>query len=153
MKSKKIEQYQCPVCNEIYETRKEAEKCAAPIKPKYKRGQWVILNQTVDMPNPAFDDWFGGEDPYDRIIRGTIAKITKVSNENGRYRRKKPHPDYVYHFSEAPFPLNTHAINERYLNVVQKSDLEELAKKQTDVSQQAKDLVSLIDQIKEDFES
>ncbi|MBW2964755.1 hypothetical protein KY363_04810 [Candidatus Woesearchaeota archaeon] len=46
--------------------------------PKYALGDWVVAVRGTCVGNPAFDDWYGGEEPYHTIRKGDMGRISAV---------------------------------------------------------------------------
>jgi hypothetical protein len=139
MKPSKVVQYGCPVCSELYSTIKEAESCAVPKEPEYKIGEWVVVEQELSFPNPAFDDYFGGEDPYDIVKKGSIGKISEVSDENEVYDSNKAHPQVVYRCDKGEI-IHILWIKEQYFDRVSTEDIERIKNRVSVTKTQLKQL-------------
>ena len=69
--------YKCP-CGTTYQSKEEAEQCITPRGSKFDIGKYVQVSCDLTFGNPAYDDGFGNEKPYDHIPKGTIGRIKAV---------------------------------------------------------------------------
>jgi len=119
--------YQCE-CGSKYTSKEEAEKCAAPIAPKFKVGDLVEVNQNLDLSLPTHDHGYGDESPGNLISKGSIARINGINETRDGYRKVNPrHPQqsFYYTFDNGDWPMRRHSLSEEYLTQASKEKVQD----------------------------
>lgn len=139
--------YQCSVCKHQYDTREKAEACANPRVPKFNIGDLVVVNESLIMAAPGGDEF---SRDYDHIPKGSIGKISGVSDENTAWSSfKKSHPKPVYYFKFSSCDcMRFYAIRERELRRATDEDVKKLQDKIKKKHTEVDELESILKEIK-----
>ncbi len=100
---------------------------------------------TTIIPIPWGDEF---SRDYDYIEEGTIARISKIYDENSVWNLNYAHPEPVYSFDEGESPLTFYQLRESSLKLLSELSIKKLENKLNSSKREGSVLEDIIKQIK-----